>query len=133
MRLLAIVVVAACGSSTPAPTEAIQPAPSDAAIVVTIDAVPIDAALVDAAVHRNDAGFIVVPCTETDFDPKNPECKSVCSPSAPKGWPACKHICPDPPDVSLPACWYHHHCDPKLPESYPCKLREIRKRNQPTK
>jgi hypothetical protein len=132
MRLLAIVVVAACGSSTPAPNEATPAAPLDATVVVTIDAavaVTTDAALVDAAVHRNDAGFIIVPCTETDFDPKNPECKSVCSPKAPRGWPACKDICPDPPEVDHPACW-HDRCDPKYPNSWPCKLYEEKQKRR---
>jgi hypothetical protein len=48
---------------------------------------------------------VVAPCDPFQFDPKNPECRSVCPDAgAPPGWPACKDKCPTPPNVELPAC-----------------------------
>jgi len=48
---------------------------------------------------------IVEQCDEFAFDPKNPECKTVCpATGAPPGWPACKDKCPTPPDINIAAC-----------------------------
>jgi hypothetical protein len=44
-------------------------------------------------------------CDEFSFDVKNAACRSVCAPTAPKGWPGCAGKCPDPPDASNEACW----------------------------
>lgn len=44
-------------------------------------------------------------CDEFSFDTKNPACRIVCGPGAPKNWPGCAGKCPDPPDPSNEACW----------------------------
>jgi hypothetical protein len=66
---------------------------------------------------------IVLPCDPFAFDPKNPECKSVCPDAgAPPGWPACKDKCPNPPDANIPACQATMPCpNPPRREVRSCK------------
>ncbi|HET9627102.1 MAG TPA: hypothetical protein VFP84_37340 [Kofleriaceae bacterium] len=53
----------------------------------------------------------IIPCDETNFDPKKQECKSVCPKfGAPQGWPGCKDVCPTPPDINVQACWASMDC-----------------------
>jgi hypothetical protein len=53
----------------------------------------------------------VLPCDESAFDPKNPECKNICPKSnPPPGWAACKDVCPTPPDINVPACLASMEC-----------------------
>ncbi len=44
-------------------------------------------------------------CDEFSFDMKNPACRMVCGPGAPKNWPGCAGKCPEPPDPTNEACW----------------------------
>lgn len=62
----------------------------------------------------------VVPCDDTNFDPKKPECKNFCpANNPPPNWGACTGKCPNPPDANNPACW------PTMPCPNPAK-REIK-------
>lgn len=65
-------------------------------------------------------------CDEFSFDMKNPACRMVCGPGAPKNWPGCVGKCPDPPDPSNEACWDKVCPNPPTKRSKEC-MRNIAK------
>lgn len=70
---------------------------------------------------------VVVPCDDTNFDPKKPECRTFCpAVNPPRGWPACKGICPDPPDPTNEACWDKVCPNPPTKRAKACKLSDFK-------
>lgn len=69
-------------------------------------------------------------CDEFSFDMKNPACRSVCGPGAPKNWPGCAGKCPEPPDPTNEACWDKVCPQPPTSRSKAC-MRDINKNFPP--
>ena len=70
-----------------------------------------------------------VPCDPSQFDKKNPACKTVCPIPMDPSWPACAGACPNPPDVNIASCQATMPCpnppDPRVrscPKAAPLKV-----------
>jgi hypothetical protein len=62
---------------------------------------------------------IVIPCDDSNFDPKKDECKNYCPKTgAPAGWGPCKGQCTDPPDKENMACWRTAATRPPCPKPW---------------
>jgi len=51
-----------------------------------------------------------IECDDTNFDKKNPKCRTFCPTPPDPSWPACAGKCPVPPDVNNPGCWATMPC-----------------------
>ena len=69
-------------------------------------------------------------CDEFTFDMKNPACRTVCGPGAPKNWPGCAGKCPEPPDPTNEACWDKVCPTPPTSRSKAC-MRDVNKNFPP--
>ena len=51
-----------------------------------------------------------VACDDSNFDKKNPKCRTFCPNPPDPAWPACAGRCPVPPDINNPSCWNTMPC-----------------------